>query len=58
MIKAKGVARAGEMTTKEAMGFVNSDTESVGMQPFNVTSDYMQWFVTLKDPSTYDTSKF
>jgi hypothetical protein len=49
---------ADDMTTKEPMGIVYSDTASIGMQPFNVTSDYMQWFVTLKDPSTYDTSQY
>lgn len=32
---------ADDMTTKEPMGIVYSDTESIGMQPFNVTSDYM-----------------
>ena len=48
MIKAKEgddvdplQAMADDMTTKEPMGIVYSDTSSIGMQPFNVTSDYM-----------------
>ena len=28
------------MTTKEPMGIVYSDVSSVGIQPFNLTSDY------------------
>lgn len=31
---------ADDMTTKEPMGIVYSDVSSVGIQPFNVTSDY------------------
>ena len=63
MIKAKEgdnvdplQAMADDMTTKEPMGIVYSDTSSIGMQPFNVTSDYMQWNVSMRDPSTYDSS--
>ena len=32
---------ADDMTTKEAAGIVHSDVESLSIQPFNVTSDYM-----------------
>ena len=31
---------AEDMTTKEPMGIVYSDTQSIGIQPFNLTSDH------------------
>jgi hypothetical protein len=50
------LALADDMTTKEPMGIVNSDVESVSVQPFNVTSYYMNLFLTEKED--FDKSKY
>ena len=50
------LALADDMTTKEPMGIVYSDVESVSIQPYNVTSYYMNLFLTEKED--FDKSKF
>lgn len=65
MLKAKAgsdvdplESMADDLTTKEPMGIVYSDTSSLTIQPFNVTSDYMQWNLTEYEASTYDQTKY
>ena len=43
---------ADDMTTKEPMGIVYSDVSSIGIQPFNVTSDYETIILSEKDSSS------
>ena len=49
---------ASDMCVKEPAAIVNSDTKSLSIQPFTVTGDYMQWNLTEKDKSTYDSKKY
>lgn len=47
---------ADDMTIKEPMGIVYSDTRSVGVQPWNLTSAYEK--IEFVDKDNFDKSKY
>jgi hypothetical protein len=49
-------AMADDMTTKEPHGIVFSDTKSVGVQPFNVSSQHEN--IKFTDSEDFDTQKY